>query len=55
VLDGSEHDPPVAGSRALFELLGRQEDVTATAIQTVGRKGWDGLAIARVSDRRSAP
>ena len=41
-------DPAVEGTRALFELLGSESRLSATAIQTVGRKGWDGFAIAVV-------
>jgi predicted O-methyltransferase YrrM len=41
-------DPTVEGTRALFELLGSESRLSATAIQTVGRKGWDGFAIAVV-------
>ncbi len=55
VLDAAGADPAILGTRALFELLGRDRDVTATAIQTVGRKGWDGFAIALVSETRTAP
>jgi predicted O-methyltransferase YrrM len=55
VLGGNDGDPAVVGTRALFELLGRDGDVTATAIQTVGRKGWDGFAIVLVNEGRTAP
>ncbi|HEX8642192.1 MAG TPA: O-methyltransferase [Allosphingosinicella sp.] len=48
LLDSSGQDPAVEGTRALFELFGGR-DVSATAIQTVGRKGWDGFAIAVVN------
>lgn len=41
-------EPAVEGNRALFELLGSEPRLSATAIQTVGRKGWDGFAIAVV-------
>ena len=49
VLDSSGEDPAVEGTRALFEQFGKERRVTATAIQTVGRKGWDGFAIALVA------
>ena len=39
----------VQGSRAAFERLGTDPRVTATALQTVGAKGYDGFAIAIVS------
>ena len=37
------------GSRAAFERLGGERRVTATAVQTVGAKGYDGFAIAIVN------
>ncbi|HEY0446214.1 MAG TPA: O-methyltransferase [Allosphingosinicella sp.] len=45
---GDDGDPDVEGTRALFDLLGSEPRLSATAIQTVGRKGWDGFAIAVV-------
>ncbi|HEV2865529.1 MAG TPA: class I SAM-dependent methyltransferase, partial [Allosphingosinicella sp.] len=48
LVDGSGADPAVEGTRALIDLFVREERVTATAIQTVGRKGWDGFAVAVV-------
>lgn len=41
-------DPRVHGSRALIEAMGSDERLEATGIQTVGLKGWDGFALARV-------
>jgi len=38
----------VQGVRKLFEKIAAEPRVSATAIQTVGSKGWDGLAIVRV-------
>ena len=46
VLDDETQDPRIVGTRALFDLLGAQAGLAATAIQTVGRKKWDGFAIA---------
>jgi predicted O-methyltransferase YrrM len=48
VTDSESDDPRVVGSRALIELMGRDSRLDATAIQTVGVKGWAGFAIARV-------
>ena len=48
VLDGFSDEPAIIGTRALFDFLGREPRLTATAIQTVGRKGWDGFTIAVV-------
>jgi predicted O-methyltransferase YrrM len=41
-------DPAIAGARACLELMGTHPKLESTAIQTVGSKGWDGFAIARV-------
>ena len=46
----TEHpdDPAVTGTREMFELVAREPRLDATAFQTVGTKGYDGLLIARV-------
>lgn len=49
VTDGATADPSVRGIRDLLARLATDPRVSATAIQTVGDKGWDGLAIARVT------
>jgi predicted O-methyltransferase YrrM len=49
VLDATTSDPDIKGIRRFFELLGDEPRVTATALQTVGSKGWDGFAIAIVN------
>ncbi|GAA1061864.1 O-methyltransferase [Agromyces bracchium] len=41
-------DPMVVGTQRGLELLGSDPRVDATALQTVGAKGWDGLAIALI-------
>ena len=48
VLDGSSADPDIVGTRNFFDLAGADKRWTATAIQTVGAKGWDGFAIGIV-------
>ena len=48
VVDGQSNDASVAGTRRLVEALAREPRVTSTAIQTVGRKGWDGFILFRV-------
>jgi predicted O-methyltransferase YrrM len=48
VLDADSDDPSVQGVRRLNAMLAAEPRVTATAIQTVGSKGYDGLAIALV-------
>ena len=42
-------DPKVQGIRRFCELIALEPRLSATAIQTVGSKGYDGFAIARVS------
>lgn len=46
VVDDATDDPQVQGVRAGLAMLGDDPRFDATAIQTVGVKGWDGLAIA---------
>jgi len=49
VLDAATTDPDIQGIRRFFDLLATEPRVTATAVQTVGSKGWDGFAIAIVN------
>ena len=49
VADAGSNDPSVQGVRRFFELLAAEPRVSATAIQTVGGKGYDGFAIALVT------
>ena len=46
--DAADDDPAVRGTRAALDLFATHPKLTATAIQTVGTKGYDGLALARV-------
>jgi predicted O-methyltransferase YrrM len=48
VLDGSGKDPNVAGVRRFNDLLATLPDVSATTVQTVGSKGYDGFTLAIV-------
>ena len=51
VLDGSDTEPDVVGTRQLMHDVGRavaEGRVDASALQTVGSKGWDGFLIATV-------
>jgi predicted O-methyltransferase YrrM len=41
-------DAAVQGIRRMNELIAAEPRVTATAVQTVGSKGWDGFCLARV-------
>jgi predicted O-methyltransferase YrrM len=49
VADSSSADPAILGSRRFFDRLAAEPRLTATAIQTVGAKGWDGFAMALVT------
>lgn len=48
ILDPASNDPGVLGTRALFDFLQSDPRIDATAVQTVGTKGWDGFVLARV-------
>jgi len=48
IVDPSSADSMVVGTREALEMLGRDPRFDATALQTVGVKGWDGVAIALV-------
>ncbi len=49
VIDADSTDPSVRGVRRFNELLAADPRLTATAIQTVGVKGYDGFAVALVN------
>jgi predicted O-methyltransferase YrrM len=49
VLDGKSKDASIQGVRRFNELIAKESRVTATAIQTVGVKGYDGFAVALVT------
>ena len=48
IADANSVDPDVTGTRQMFEMMAREPRLAATAIQTVGDKGWDGFALAIV-------
>ena len=48
VLDPASDDPRIIGTRALFDMVGHEPRLTATAVQTVGAKKWDGFLLAIV-------
>ena len=50
VIQTHSSNASVQGSRAAFERLGSEQRLTATAVQTVGSKGYDGFAIAIVGE-----
>jgi predicted O-methyltransferase YrrM len=48
VIDAKSEDPSVQGVRRFYEMLAAEPRVNATAVQTVGSKGYDGFAVALV-------
>jgi predicted O-methyltransferase YrrM len=48
IVDASNTDPNIVGTRRLYQAMAAEPRITATALQTVGSKGYDGFAIARV-------
>ena len=48
VVDAASDDPDIRGIRRFNEQLAAERRVSATAIQTVGSKGYDGFALALV-------
>jgi predicted O-methyltransferase YrrM len=49
VADLKNTDPHIVGIRRMHELIAAEPRVTATAIQTVGAKGYDGFTLIRVN------
>jgi predicted O-methyltransferase YrrM len=48
VIDAASKDADVQGVRRLNEMLAKEKRATATTIQTVGSKGYDGITIVMV-------
>jgi len=48
VADAGHPDRDIQGTRSLFDAMAAEPRLIATALQTVGSKGYDGLAIALV-------
>jgi predicted O-methyltransferase YrrM len=48
VADTQSHDAAVQGARKLNALVSKNPKLEATAVQTVGSKGYDGFVLARV-------
>jgi predicted O-methyltransferase YrrM len=48
ILDAASEDVNVQGVRRFYDMLATEPRVSATAIQTVGLKGYDGFALAVV-------
>jgi predicted O-methyltransferase YrrM len=49
VIDASSEDPSVRGVRRFNEILSGDRRVSATTLQTVGSKGYDGFTLAVVN------
>ena len=48
VLDAASADPDIQGVRRMTEMMASNPRLSATAIQTVGARGYDGFAVALV-------
>ncbi|WP_330457595.1 O-methyltransferase [Streptomyces sp. NBC_00820] len=48
VVDSESTEPDVVGTRAAIEMISAHPRLSGTAVQTVGSKGYDGFALARV-------
>lgn len=48
ILDAASRDPSVRGTRQLYESIAQEPRVSATSIQTVGSKGYDGFCVVLV-------
>lgn len=48
VADPASRDPNVVGVRSFLELMAAEPRLSATAVQTVGSKGFDGFSLAVV-------
>ncbi|GAA1904968.1 O-methyltransferase [Streptomyces durmitorensis] len=50
VANADSTDPGVLGTRSALDIIAGHPKLSGTALQTVGTKGYDGLALARVLD-----
>jgi predicted O-methyltransferase YrrM len=48
VLDAASSDPDIQGVRRMTEMMASNPRLSATAIPTVGARGYDGFALALV-------
>ncbi|GAA3161718.1 MULTISPECIES: O-methyltransferase [Streptomyces] len=48
IADAAGAEPAIQGTRRCLEMMAEDPRLSATAIQTVGSKGYDGFALARV-------
>ncbi|KUH82324.1 MULTISPECIES: O-methyltransferase [unclassified Mycobacterium] len=49
VLDPAPDDRQARAVREMLEMMGNHPQLEVAAIQTVGTKGWDGFALARIT------
>ncbi|MNT00188.1 putative O-methyltransferase [compost metagenome] len=49
VINEQSDDERVQGVRRFIDMIGENPRLTATALQTVGVKGWDGFTLAMVN------
>ena len=47
IADADSREPASSAPAQFFDMLAAEPRLSATAMQTVGAKGWDGFAIAR--------
>ena len=50
LVNSESDDPRVQGMRRFFEVLAAEKRVSATVLQTVGSKGYDGFALVFVAE-----
>jgi predicted O-methyltransferase YrrM len=50
LVDAASDDPTIKAQRRFHEMLAAEPRVSATTIQTVGAKGYDGFTVALVND-----
>ncbi|MDQ6420607.1 hypothetical protein RB620_14345 [Paenibacillus sp. LHD-117] len=48
-VNANSDDPKVIGVRAFYDMLAAEPRIDATAIQTVGAKGYDGFVLGIVN------
>ena len=49
VAEEESTNPQIIGTRAMMDLITSDDRLSATAIQTLGSKGYDGFLLARVT------
>jgi predicted O-methyltransferase YrrM len=50
VADATSSDPNVIGIRQFYKLMAEHPRLSATVIQTIGSKGFDGFSFAIVTE-----